>query len=133
MGKTKAALICTLGVTLLLIVPVMMVMLYAAREAIDASARFQALLGEGSQLCPGEGLNYAAADSAGISCRTSDFMGALRQGGGKSSVLSGGQHGRTAEELVLVFRESVHSVVRVVLHVSGWGRDSARSATPVAV
>jgi len=37
-SPTYASIFCTLGVTFVLIVPVLMVMLYAAREAIEASA-----------------------------------------------------------------------------------------------
>src|SRR5690242_9862115 len=38
---TPAALLSTLGVTLLLIVPALVVLLYTAREAIDATAGLQ--------------------------------------------------------------------------------------------
>src|SRR5215469_5151746 len=43
-SPTWAAVLCTLGVTFLLIVPVLLVMLYAAREAIDASTRIRETL-----------------------------------------------------------------------------------------
>jgi predicted PurR-regulated permease PerM len=79
LGKTKAALICTLGVTLLLIVPVLIVMIYAAREALDASARFQALLNEGGRYAPGEGLNWVRAHLPSA-LQNTDFASALRQG-----------------------------------------------------
>ena len=54
-SPTWAALFCTLGVTFLLIVPVLLVMLYAAREAIEASAGVRETLsaervGSGSEL-----------------------------------------------------------------------------------
>src|SRR3974377_501256 len=39
---TQAALICSVGVTLLLILPVLLVLLYAAREAMDASGGVRA-------------------------------------------------------------------------------------------
>jgi predicted PurR-regulated permease PerM len=47
---TTGALLCAGGVTLLLILPVLFVLLYAAREAIDASARIRSFLSEGGML-----------------------------------------------------------------------------------
>jgi predicted PurR-regulated permease PerM len=44
-SPTRAALLSTLGVTFLLIVPVLLVLLYAARQAIEASAGIRETLG----------------------------------------------------------------------------------------
>src|SRR4030081_3121932 len=44
MGPTQAALASTLGVTLLLIVPSLLVLLYTTKEAIDAMAPLQTSL-----------------------------------------------------------------------------------------
>lgn len=49
-SRTRAALVCTFGVTLLLIVPVLLVLLYAAREAVDASARIRESINSGLPL-----------------------------------------------------------------------------------
>lgn len=75
---TQAALICTGGVTLLLILPVLFVLLYAAREAIDASARVRTFLGEGGTLpaVSAERLRQHLP----VSLQEIDFVGALRQG-----------------------------------------------------
>jgi predicted PurR-regulated permease PerM len=92
-GKTKAALLCTLGVTLLLILPVMMVMVYAAREALDASARFQLLLSEGGRYVPGEELNLLKGRLPSF-LQNADFLNTLRQGAEKiGSYLAGSMGG----------------------------------------
>ncbi len=51
---TRAALVCTVGVTVLLIVPALLVLLYAAREAIDASVRIRDAVSAGGPLVPSE-------------------------------------------------------------------------------
>jgi len=74
---TAAALLCAAGVTLLLILPVLFVLLYAAREAIDASARIHTFLSEGGTL------PTAVADwirqHLPRSIEDIDFVGPLRQ------------------------------------------------------
>jgi len=77
-SPTWSAVLCTLGVTLLLIVPVIMVMLYAAREAIDATAGFRETLSTNGP--------SAAQDAANTlrrhlpdSLQNFDFIGPLRQ------------------------------------------------------
>jgi len=75
---TQAAVICAAGVTLLLVLPVLFVLLYAAREAIDASARIRAFLSEGGTLpaVSADWLRQHLPDSL----RDIDFVGPLRQG-----------------------------------------------------
>src|SRR5271169_1835778 len=61
MKPTGAALTSTLGVTLLLIVPAIVVLIFTTREALDASARLQrelAVHGQG----PSEGLIVSAEE-----------------------------------------------------------------------
>lgn len=76
---TWSAVLCTLGVTLLLIVPVLLVLGYAAREAIDASVRIHSMVNGGTSE-----LRVDLADSIRghlpESWRDLDFMGPLRQG-----------------------------------------------------
>jgi len=76
---TRAAVVCTIGVTLLLIVPVMLVLTYAGREALEASAFFKQMLGSGS-LLPQRAANYVQAHLP-ASMQDVDIVGPLRQGG----------------------------------------------------
>jgi predicted PurR-regulated permease PerM len=75
---TTGALICSVGVTLLLILPVLFVLLYAAREAIDASARMRAFLGARETL-PMVSLGWIRQHLP-QSMQDIDFVGPLRQG-----------------------------------------------------
>lgn len=79
LGGTKAALICTLGVAFLLIMPVLLVLMYAAREALDASARFQGMLGDGTKFMSADALSWVHAHLP-ESWQSMDLIGALRQG-----------------------------------------------------
>jgi len=77
-SSTWSAVLCTIGVTALLIVPVLLVMLYAAREAIDASVRIRETLGSS-----GSSDLRTLADSIQrhlpASMQDFDFVGTLRQ------------------------------------------------------
>ena len=78
-SPTLAALFCTLGVTFLLIVPVLLVLLYAAREAIEASAGVRETLntsGSGAAQNFLEALRRHLPDSL----QDTDLVGSLRQG-----------------------------------------------------
>ena len=77
-SPTMAAAISTLAVTLLLIVPVLLVLLYATREAVDSSARVQSMVGHGVNVVP----NVAMAWVRGHlpeSAQNMDIVGPLRQ------------------------------------------------------
>ena len=75
---TAAALICTVGVTLLLILPALFVLLYAAREAIDASARLRTFVSGGGATLP---TDFASRIRQHLpeSLQDVDFVGPLRQ------------------------------------------------------
>ena len=75
---TTAALLCAAGVTLLLILPVLFVLLYAAREAIDASARIHSFLSEGGT--PPTAMADWIRQHLPRSIEDIDFVGPLRQG-----------------------------------------------------
>jgi len=79
LSPTWAALACTVGVTLVLIVPVLLVLLYAGREALDASSLFRQTFGSGSALMPGE-LAEAIRRHLPESWQDVDLVGPLRQG-----------------------------------------------------
>ena len=75
---TMAALLCAAGVTLLLILPVLFVLLYAAREAIDASARIHSFLNQGGT--PPTAMADWIRQHLPRSIEDIDFVEPLRQG-----------------------------------------------------
>jgi predicted PurR-regulated permease PerM len=85
-SPTWSALFCTVGVTFLLIVPVLMVMLYAARQAIEASAGIRETLSTN-----GTGAARDFLESIRLhlpySLRNLDLIGTLRQWAEKTASL----------------------------------------------
>ena len=79
MRPTYAALLSTLGVTLLLIVPVLLVLLYASKEAIDSSAKIQGMINGGAAALPTHFIDWLQARLPD-SLQNIDLMGPLRQG-----------------------------------------------------
>ena len=78
-GPTKAALLSTLGVTFLMIVPVLLVLLYATREALDASARIQSTVNSETTAMPTHMMDWVRGQLP-ESWRNTDLVGPLRQG-----------------------------------------------------
>jgi predicted PurR-regulated permease PerM len=79
MSVTKAALLSTIGVTLVLIVPVLWVLLYAGREAVELTVRFRNLITSGGLVVPmtmAETIRHHLPESM----KDLDFMGPLQQG-----------------------------------------------------
>jgi len=78
-SATKAALFSTIGVTLVLIVPVLLVLLFAGREAVEMTVRVRNLIGSGSVVVP-----MSMADDIRHhlpqSMQELDFMGPIQQG-----------------------------------------------------
>jgi predicted PurR-regulated permease PerM len=97
-SATSAALICTTGVTFLLIVPVLLVLAYAAREALDTSSFFRQTLSSGSPLLPGE-----VADNIRRHLpqplQDVDMIGPLRQGAEKIVAYFAGRFGDLLKNL----------------------------------
>jgi len=79
MRPTYAALLSTLAVTLLLIVPVLLVLLYASKEAIDGSAKIQGMINGGAAALPTHFIDWLQARLPD-SLQNIDLMGPLRQG-----------------------------------------------------
>jgi predicted PurR-regulated permease PerM len=77
-SPTWAAVFCTLGVTFLLIVPVLLVLLYAAREAIEASAGIRETLSTGGSSAVQDFLNRLLQHLP-ESMQNIDLVGSLRQ------------------------------------------------------
>lgn len=78
LSANLSALLCTLGVMLLLIVPVLLVFLYAAREAVDVSERIQRMIAGGVTEIPKE-LSYQLHRHLPEAWRNTNFVGPLRQ------------------------------------------------------
>jgi predicted PurR-regulated permease PerM len=78
-SPTRAAVLCTLGVTVLLIVPVLLVLLYAAREAVVASVRVQEMIITGPVGLPAR-LTEWVSNRLPEPWRGVDIIGLLRQG-----------------------------------------------------
>jgi len=76
---TLAALLCTLGVTLVLIVPVLLVLMFAGREAVEMTVRIRNLISSGSVVVP---LSIADAIRQHLpqSMQDLNFVGPLQQG-----------------------------------------------------
>lgn len=81
-SRTWAAVFCTLGVTLLLIVPSLLVLVYATREAIEASAQIRETLSSGGSLVP-QAFSNSVHHHLPKSLQNVDFVGPLRQGAEK--------------------------------------------------
>jgi predicted PurR-regulated permease PerM len=97
-SPTWAAVLCTLGVTFLLIVPVLMVLLYATREAIDASASVRETLAANGA---GKAHEVFAALRRHLpeSLQGFDLIGALRQGAERIASFLAGSIGALVKNL----------------------------------
>ena len=79
MSVTKAAALCTIGVTLVLIVPVLLVLLYAGREALETSARIRAAI-SGSGTAAWGNFFAQVRYRLPVSLQDIDFIAPLQQG-----------------------------------------------------
>jgi predicted PurR-regulated permease PerM len=99
---TPAALISTLGVTLLLIVPALIVLVYTTRQALDATAQVQAAL-----LDPGKALPTHAWEwirhQLPRAWQSADFSQPLRQGAEKIATFLAGSFAGLVKNLVTFF------------------------------
>ena len=82
MRATWAAVLCTVGVTAVLIVPILLVMLYAAREAVVASTQVQEAINNGPAGVPAHLVDWVR-QRLPEALRNVDFIGPLRQGAEK--------------------------------------------------
>jgi predicted PurR-regulated permease PerM len=126
---TPAALVSTLGVTLLLIVPALIVLLYTAREAIDASAGLQNTLQNPELAVPTRVMAWIHSHLP-YAWRAMDFSEPLRQGGEKIAGFLAGKLGAFLKNtfiffvdlfilifaLFFMFRDG-DSIVRAVQHL----------------
>src|SRR5580693_3695595 len=101
-SPTISALICTIGVTLLLILPVLLVFLYATRQAVDATARIQTVVNSGTAPVSTEVVEWARAKLP-ESLQSVDFLGYLRQGAEKVASFLASKFGALVKNLFSFF------------------------------
>jgi predicted PurR-regulated permease PerM len=101
-SPTISALICTIGVTLLLILPVLLVFLYATRQAVDATARIQTMVNSGTAPVSTEVVEWARAKLP-ESLQSVDFLGYLRQGAEKVASFLASKFGALVKNLFSFF------------------------------
>ena len=130
-----SAAICTLGVTFLLIVPVLLVLLYATREAVDASARVREAVTSGYTLVPSDIAN-TLRQHLPESWQELDFTSYLRQGAEKAATFLASRVGSLLKNLFsfvvnlfillfalfFVFRDG-ESIVRAARHLIPFERN----------
>jgi predicted PurR-regulated permease PerM len=76
---TTAAVLCTIGVMLVLIVPVLLVLFFAGREAVEMTVRIRGLINNGGVVVPAS-LADAIRHHLPESLQDLDFMGPVQQG-----------------------------------------------------
>ena len=79
MGPNRAALLSTLGVTLLLIAPSLIVLVYTTRQAIDAAAAVQRAVMDTQRALPSHALQWIRSHLP-VAWQSMDFSQPLRQG-----------------------------------------------------
>jgi predicted PurR-regulated permease PerM len=129
MAPNRAALVSTLGVTLLLVVPAILVLVYTTREAVDAAAKIQSALRDPDKALPTHALAWVRSHLP-EEWRSTDFSEPLRQGAERvASFLAGNFTGLVKNlfaffvdlfilifSLFFMFRDGT-SVVRGVRHL----------------
>jgi predicted PurR-regulated permease PerM len=101
-SPTTSAVLCTIGVTLLLIAPVLLIFLYATREAVDATARIQGMVSSGTAPVPTDILNWFRAKLP-ESLQEVDLLGYLRQGAERVASFLASQFGALVKNLFSFF------------------------------
>jgi predicted PurR-regulated permease PerM len=89
LSPTRAALVSTLGVTLLLIVPALLVLVYTTRQAVEAAASIQSALRDPDRALSMHALAWIRSHLP-VQWQSADFSEPLRQGAEKvASFLAG--------------------------------------------
>jgi predicted PurR-regulated permease PerM len=134
-SENWSAAICTLGVTFLLIVPVMLILLYATREAVDASATVREAVASGNAIMPTDLANNLR-DHLPESWRDIDIGTYLRQGAEKAATFLASRVGSLLKNifsflvnlfillfaLFFVFKDG-KSIVRALRHLIPFDRE----------
>jgi predicted PurR-regulated permease PerM len=102
MGATQAALVSTLGVTLLLIVPALIVLVYTTKEAIDAMTQVQSSLLNSDNMLSSHAAEWLRSHLP-AAWRSMDFSEPLRQGVEKAASYVAGSFGYLVRNLFTFF------------------------------
>jgi predicted PurR-regulated permease PerM len=102
MRPNRAALVSTLGVTLLLIVPALVVLVYTARQAIDATAQLQATLMDPEKALPSHALAWIRQQLP-HAWQGADFSEPLRQGAERIATFLGSRLAALVKNLFTFF------------------------------
>jgi len=138
-GPTRAAVVSTLGVTLLMIVPILLVLLYATRQALESSAQIQSMIGSGTRLVPANALLWLQGHLPD-SMQHVDIAGAIRQGTEKIATYMAASLGSLLKNvlsfvvnmfillfaLFFMFRDG-EAILRAVRHLMPFERDLQES------
>ena len=98
----RAALVSTLGVTLLLIVPALVVLFYTARQAIDAMAQLQAALMDPDRALQSHVVEWIRRHLP-HAWQTADFSQPLRQGAERIATFLAARLGGLVKNLFTFF------------------------------
>jgi len=99
---TAAAGVCTLAVTLLLIVPAIVVLVFATRQAIEATTQIQNALKDPNKAMPMHALEWVRGHLPSA-WQTADFSQPLRQAAERVASFLAGNFGRLVKNLVAFF------------------------------
>jgi predicted PurR-regulated permease PerM len=102
MGPTQAALLSTVGVTLLLIVPALLILLYTTREALDAMTHLQTSLQNPDQTFSSHAAIWLR-NHLPVAWRNMDFSVPLQQGAEKVAAYVAGSFGYLVKHLFTFF------------------------------
>jgi predicted PurR-regulated permease PerM len=97
-----SAVFCTLGVTILLIVPALLILVYATREAIDVSAKVRETVASGNTIVPYD-LANSVRDRLPESLRDVDISESLRQGAERAASFLASRVGALLKNLFSFF------------------------------
>jgi predicted PurR-regulated permease PerM len=98
----RAALVSTLGVTVLLIAPALVVLVYTARQAIDATAQLQATLMDPEKALPSHALAWIRHQLP-HAWQSMDFSEPLRQGAERIATFLGSRLAALVKNLFTFF------------------------------
>jgi predicted PurR-regulated permease PerM len=102
MKPTAAAAVSTLGVTLLLIVPAIVVLVFATRQAIEATAQIQNALRAPDRALPMHALDWIRGHLPSA-WQSADFSEPLRQGAERIASFLAGNFGKVVKNLFTFF------------------------------
>jgi predicted PurR-regulated permease PerM len=102
MKPTQAALLSTVGVTLVLIVPAIVVLILATRQAIVATARIQSALMDPDKALPMHALDWIRGHLP-TEWQSTDFSQPIRQGAEKVAAFLAGNIGGLVKNLAAFF------------------------------